>query len=298
MFRSDYRWIYRKWINRKVKKECDVTSANININVKMGCIVSNVRKYASRRSFHKSDFCRFARPVFGVPLIRLPCSDSNPYVPKIVVECIAFIERDENLVKSVYADSEQLPAVNQKLIMKLRRRVRWDGQHNGTLNFNYYFIKCNNDAHNRLTSLVITMQSKHKTYMLLAVCCWDFSKNSSRASYRRKVFNQLFRSRWVYLAHQNPATGHLVRLHKLLYTQLPLVDFTEDANQRKLIAYLHRLDAETYDTLKFLMEHLNRWVMIHDAKTCARAIAAFSVAEWVNSGERMRWNWPKSGHHT
>lgn len=63
----------------------------------------------------------YANPVFGVPLINVVCSDKFPYVARIVVECIEFIERDENITKVIY--SVMRSPCDKKKVCKLKLKV-------------------------------------------------------------------------------------------------------------------------------------------------------------------------------
>lgn len=89
----------------------------------MGCISSKLglRKRIQRSFINTLSIDNYSNPVFGVPLINVLCSDKFPYVAKIVVECVEFIERDENITKDVYKVC-RAPS-DKKKIDKLKRKV-------------------------------------------------------------------------------------------------------------------------------------------------------------------------------
>lgn len=89
----------------------------------MGCVPSNFRE-SFQRSFRPSRTSTYdpINPVFGVPLINLLCSEKSPYVAKIVVDCVEFIEQDENIAnEDIY--SVLRPLSDPKKIDKLKQKV-------------------------------------------------------------------------------------------------------------------------------------------------------------------------------
>lgn len=87
----------------------------------MGCVSSNLRR-SFQRSFASASTFDSINPVFGVPLINVLCSEKSPYVAKIVVECVEFIEQDKSITnENVY--SALRPLSDPRKIDKLKQKV-------------------------------------------------------------------------------------------------------------------------------------------------------------------------------
>lgn len=92
----------------------------INELTRMGCAPGNLRRRI-QRNFSIGTFMVPMNPVFGVPLIHVLCSEKSPYVAKIVIECVEFIERDENITKDIYSAAR--PPSDRRKCDRLKEKV-------------------------------------------------------------------------------------------------------------------------------------------------------------------------------
>lgn len=86
----------------------------------MGCQSTTLRQRI-QRSFSIESTYDCIPPVFGVPLVNVVRSEKMPSVAKIVVDCIEFIESNENMKKDIYSESR--PTSDYKSIAKLKQKV-------------------------------------------------------------------------------------------------------------------------------------------------------------------------------
>lgn len=209
----------------------------------MGCTSSNVRKCIQRSFTMKSNTIPF-NLVFGVPLIEVLCSEKSPYVAKIVVECIEFIERDENITTDIYSAAR--PPSDHLKIDKLKEKVLEFGNCGAQLSISPF--RSLDFAQIHVDGKYEAIKSKSQNVYVVADVLQLFFKELRPCLVSTTSFQTAFPD----------LTGcDHDHAHQYHFLKFGFKDFRTEDNQRKLIRYLRCLDAETYDTLKYLLRHLN-----------------------------------------
>lgn len=215
----------------------------IKENSQMGCVSSNFRK-SFQRTFTRTSSYDPINPVFGVALINVLCSEKSPYVAKIVVECVEFIEQDENITNE-HIYSVLRPLSDSKKIDKLKQKVFacvWFTVPNTSAPFHITFDQIHVDGNYDAI--------KSQDVCVVADVLRQFFKELRPSIIPTTSFEAAF-------AMQTGAYACLLNAHSHMNISWSrFIDFRTDESLIELIKYLRRLDAETFDTLKYLIRHL------------------------------------------